>query len=273
MKILCNLHTHTLFCDGKNTPAEMAKAAFDKGFQTLGFSGHSVLPWNEDWCMTKEQQEQYIKEVNAHKDEYKGKMEIVLGLELDSQSVYTMDELSRFSYIIGSVHAATAPTGKFFYADYDQNQFKEAIDAFGGIENFAEQYYNDVVLTAKKESTNILGHFDLFVKFNEKYNFFDESSKWYRDLSLSAAEEVAKTGVIVEVNSGAIARHIKTFPYPSKDILTRFYEKNVPIIISSDAHSTKYIDCFFDESLKLLQTIGFKSLVIYKDGKFCEIKI
>ena len=35
-----NLHTHTLYCDGKDSVEEMVRAAIDKGFTTLGFSGH-----------------------------------------------------------------------------------------------------------------------------------------------------------------------------------------------------------------------------------------
>ena len=45
-----NLHTHTTFCDGKNTPAEMAAAAFAAGLGAIGFSGHSPLD-GEEWCM------------------------------------------------------------------------------------------------------------------------------------------------------------------------------------------------------------------------------
>ena len=32
-------HTHTTFCDGKNTPMEMAEAALRQGLTALGFSG------------------------------------------------------------------------------------------------------------------------------------------------------------------------------------------------------------------------------------------
>lgn len=41
MKHLQNLHTHTIYCDGKDTPEEMILAACEKGFTSLGFSGHS----------------------------------------------------------------------------------------------------------------------------------------------------------------------------------------------------------------------------------------
>ena len=35
-----NFHTHTVFCDGKNTAREMAEKAMELGFTHLGFSGH-----------------------------------------------------------------------------------------------------------------------------------------------------------------------------------------------------------------------------------------
>jgi histidinol-phosphatase (PHP family) len=38
--IRSNFHTHTLFCDGKNTAEEMVQQALANGFEQLGFSGH-----------------------------------------------------------------------------------------------------------------------------------------------------------------------------------------------------------------------------------------
>ena len=40
-KIKCNYHTHTKYCDGKNTPDEMVQRAIELGFTHLGFSEHS----------------------------------------------------------------------------------------------------------------------------------------------------------------------------------------------------------------------------------------
>ena len=36
-----NLHTHSIFCDGKDTIEEMTLEAISKGFDILGFSGHT----------------------------------------------------------------------------------------------------------------------------------------------------------------------------------------------------------------------------------------
>ena len=36
-----NYHTHTTYCDGKNTPEEIVLEAIRLGLDTIGFSGHS----------------------------------------------------------------------------------------------------------------------------------------------------------------------------------------------------------------------------------------
>ena len=45
---LQNLHTHTVFGDGKNTAEEMVLGAIRAGCGSLGFSEHSPLPPEAD---------------------------------------------------------------------------------------------------------------------------------------------------------------------------------------------------------------------------------
>lgn len=42
--MLANFHTHSTFCDGKNTPEEIVLAALEKGFVSIGFSSHGYTP-------------------------------------------------------------------------------------------------------------------------------------------------------------------------------------------------------------------------------------
>ena len=81
-----NYHTHTDFCDGQNTPEEMAEAAAKKGFTALGFSGHSYTDFDTFYCMTPETFPEYCKQVRALREKYKGQMEILLGVERDFYS-------------------------------------------------------------------------------------------------------------------------------------------------------------------------------------------
>ena len=51
--IKANLHTHTTWCDGKNTAEEMVRSAIESGFDVLGFSGHSYTSFDESYCMSR----------------------------------------------------------------------------------------------------------------------------------------------------------------------------------------------------------------------------
>ena len=67
--MLSNLHTHTNFCDGKNSAEEMIVSAIEKGFVSLGFSGHGYTKDDTSYCMTDT--DGYIKEIKRLKAKYK----------------------------------------------------------------------------------------------------------------------------------------------------------------------------------------------------------
>ena len=57
--ILSTVHSHTTYCDGKNTPAEMAEAAYKLGFLSYGFSAHSHLPYKNGYAIKMEKEKLY----------------------------------------------------------------------------------------------------------------------------------------------------------------------------------------------------------------------
>ena len=102
MKGACSVHTHSVMCDGKNTLAEMAQAAFQAGVVSFGASGHSHTPVPEDeGCVLPEDMTAYRKEVLRLRGEYAGGMDVLLGIELDSCADVTAEA---FDYWIGRVH-------------------------------------------------------------------------------------------------------------------------------------------------------------------------
>ena len=68
------LHTHSQFCDGKATMAQMAEKAADFGFVSLGFSSHSPLPYENDWAMREEAYPAYFAEIARLKELYKNNL-------------------------------------------------------------------------------------------------------------------------------------------------------------------------------------------------------
>ena len=52
--IKIDLHIHSTYCDGKSTLRESVDSAIEKGFATIGFSGHSYTFFDESYCMSLE---------------------------------------------------------------------------------------------------------------------------------------------------------------------------------------------------------------------------
>ena len=63
--IIGDIHTHTTYCDGKNTPEEMVRAAIDKGLGVIGFTGHSYTFFDTEYCMKRERLKNYRDEVRS----------------------------------------------------------------------------------------------------------------------------------------------------------------------------------------------------------------
>ena len=76
-----DLHTHTTYSDGKNTPEEMVLAAVCAGLDTIGISDHSYTAIDESYCIKKEKISAYVAEISALKENYKGKIEVLCGIE------------------------------------------------------------------------------------------------------------------------------------------------------------------------------------------------
>ena len=96
-----DLHTHTTFCDGHNTPEEMVLAAIDKGITTLGLLAHSYVNFDRDYSIRPERTEEFRKEVGRLKEKYRGKIELLFGIEAD---YYATEIYGGTDYVIGSVH-------------------------------------------------------------------------------------------------------------------------------------------------------------------------
>ena len=78
-----NLHTHSVFCDGKNTFEELIQSAINKGFTTLGFSSHSLYPGARSWHMPPEKFSEYAKTIIQLKEKYSDIINLQLGYEVD----------------------------------------------------------------------------------------------------------------------------------------------------------------------------------------------
>lgn len=266
--MLSNLHTHTTFCDGNDTPEAVVISAIEKGFDSIGFSGHAYTGFDLRYCM--KDTEAYVLEISALKEKYKGKIQIYLGTEEDAlQSV----ERERYDYIIGSSHYLLK-NGVYYPIDSSHDHFKRCIDAFEhNLAEMAETYYSAFCEYILKRKPDIIGHFDLITKYEELDTPYFYSLKEYNAIAEKYARVASASGSIFEVNTGAISRGLRTFPYPSENILRTILKEGGRITLSSDSHSKDTIDFFFEESRLILKDIGFKTAWFLNKGRFEEVPL
>ncbi|MFI3227823.1 MAG: histidinol-phosphatase [Clostridia bacterium] len=267
--MLQNLHTHTTYCDGKFSATEMIESAISKGLKSVGFSGHSPIPIKNGYCMTYENLPQYIAEINELKQKYEKKCEIFLGLE--TEQLYPID-LSPYDYTISSVHAIIKDD-EVLEVDFQKANIIDDVTRRydGDFYAYITEYYRLVVEASKYG--DILGHFDLVTKYNILNDLFDEKSNKYLDIANSALEKCIKNGIIFEINTGAISRGYTNRFYPAPYLLHLLKENNAKIIITSDAHHADSIDCFYNESVKILKDYGFKKQMFLTKNGFDEVNL
>ena len=248
---LKNFHTHTTYCDGKNTAEEMILAAINQGFTALGFSGHSHTSIDPSYCMTTDETRRYIDELKALREK---STRTRSGYTSVLRQIFTQTKLICRSLTIQSVPVHYVKAGDV-YVPVDESPAQHQIDYvnkyFGGsFISFSQAYYENVAKLGEKINPSFIGHFDLVTKFNENDCLFSTKDPRYIEAWQAAADELLKLKVPFEINTGAIARNCRVTPYPALDIAEYITERGGEFILSSDCHDSDFLSCGFDECLK-----------------------
>ncbi|MCL2442579.1 MAG: histidinol-phosphatase [Treponema sp.] len=272
-----SMHTHTLFCDGKDDVETMCRTAYEKQLTSIGFSAHAPIEKqtgkSSEWNLKEDKIEDYIVEVLAAKERWLGKLDVFLGYEADyikgRRSPLDSDIIAlNLDYIIGSVHYLYPENGsEGFTVDGSIQEFNKGLKE--GYNNDPERlmhsYYDAVAEMITAGGFDILGHADLIKKNTQgKYS-------WLKEGEINRQREIAhlasKAGIVIEVNTGGLNRNKTVDVYPSLSFLQLFREYNVPVIITSDAHKAKDLDGNYDIAIKTLNLANFKEHMLFI-GKF-----
>lgn len=236
-----DLHMHTVFSDGRDTPEEMVREAIRKGLETVGISDHST----GDPCgMTHEDRAAYKAEIARLKEKYAGQIRVLCGLERD----FLTDDFTEYDYTIGSVHWLPMPDGHRVSIDWTAEKLREGAEKYFGGDMYAlaEAYYAAEARVVEVTKCDIIGHFDLVTKFIEQDPAFDLHHPGYVKAWQAAADRLLETGKPFEVNTGAMSRGYRTSPYPSEEIRQYLLARGGRLLLSSDAHAKENIAFGFD---------------------------
>jgi histidinol-phosphatase (PHP family) len=273
-----SIHVHDSYSDGIGGPADFVLAAIDKNMEVLGFSAHSPIPLENEWSMKLDDLGPYVTEVLGLKEKYKKQLKIYLGLELDYiegmdvPSYMGLDRLP-LDYYIGSVHYVfSKKLNAYLTVDPDSRSFAYLLKyGFeGSAPELVKKYYENIRSMIDAYSPSVVAHLDIIMKNNIDGRHFSEKESFYTDEVEKTLELIALKGALVEINTGGMSRGFTKIPYPSEHVLRKCRDKNIGIILSSDAHSPHMLTHGYEAALNHVISCGYRSHFIFEDGKFHE---
>ena len=288
--MLFNYHTHSRYCDGKGELREYVEYALSRGFVSLGFSGHAPVPFPSTFAIKDDEYINYCNEVRQLQQEYKGRIDIKLGLEIDyipglQEDFKPLVEKGGLDYVIGGVHLLTNPADvdslrhmlteqserddvrkqipyKLWFIDgprqetYDNGLHHIFHD---DIRAGVKAYFNQQCSMIEQNHPTIVAHPDKIVMHNRE-RYFKSDEKWYRDLLFETLHLIKESGCICEINTRGLykGRHIDY--YPSKEAIRYMNSLNIPVLVGTDAHQPTDLDRF-EGAYDFLKEIGYRQIV------------
>lgn len=270
-----NYHTHSHYCDGKNSIEDHIQSAIKHNIFSLGMSSHCPVPFENGWSMKLVDLNTYLEEIDQLKLKYKGSIDLYKSLEVDyipgiiGPSHPTISDAD-LDYVIGSLHFVDAfEDGQPCVIDGPHNAFLRGLESIhkGDIKVAVKRFFSITRQMVREDCPDIVGHFDK-IRMQNKNGLWDETSEWYRQEILNTLEEIQSSNAIVEVNTRGIYKKNTPEPYPSLWALDQIKRMGVPICMNSDGHQPKEIIGVFEATSKMLHQKGFREVSIFANGQW-----
>jgi histidinol-phosphatase (PHP family) len=255
MPIQCDYHMHTPLCQHAAGPMEAyVERAIELGLREVGFSDHNPLPngFGANVRMKESELEYYVQRVTDLQFQYRGKIDVMLGLELDyieGLEDYLARQIAAYpwDYILGSVH----------YLDRECRVGSWSKNYPGGIDEHYTRYFALVRQLAQSGLCDIIAHLDV-VKRNAQV-----PTPRGLDQVTATLQTIAQAGLAVEINTSGY-RHSELVdgpqPYPALPFVREALALDIPLTVNSDAHAPEQVGTKFGEIEGFLKKSGCQHL-------------
>ncbi|MDR1693724.1 MAG: PHP domain-containing protein [Lactobacillaceae bacterium] len=258
-------HTHSNAFnayDAFNTTEEMVRKAEEIGYSEIGVSNHLIFhpnmpldhrmffnDYNKALDLYKRTADE-IREVGT-----KSKIKVYLGWEVDyfpsAEWRKLFEKLLKeldYDYLIGSNHYIwdkdlTKIINLYRLFLYDDFLTPELM------KKFISNHWDNLAEIAKSGYFDFIGHLDVI-----RVQGLCVGSEW-DDKKMEAIEAIAKHKHPYELNTSGITKTGEQ--HPAVWMLKELQKRNVPIVISDDAHKTEQLGAHYETAEKLLQDLNY----------------
>ena len=263
MLIPGDYHTHSYRCNHAiGELEEYIQRATQLSLPEVGLSDHFpmyLLPEQfHKYAMDKNLLDEYILETKTLRNQYLSQILIKHAFEMDYHTAVfpkykaaIKPILPELDYIIGSIHGIAwndyviPITGTFLFPD---NFITNDTDSL-----FLE-YYQELYKLVKTDFYDILGHFDVIKKLNIPIN--EHAIVW--ESVLKVLDALESSSMAVEINTSGLRKQNELYPAPM--IIQELIDRNIPLILGSDAHNPEHVGYAFEDTITFLRKKGLKYL-------------
>ena len=118
------------------------------------------------------------------------------------------------------------------------------------------------------KSYDILAHLDLPKKYGYRYS---DDAKYYKMID-NLLDAVKLQGLALECSTAGLRKYIGEI-YPDKKILKIAIDKDIPILVNSDAHKPSEVGYKFKKTLQMLRNLGLTKLCKFSNRKIEFVEI
>jgi histidinol-phosphatase (PHP family) len=158
-----------------------------------------------------------------------------------------------FDYVVGSVHFLRE--GAVDMDDYS------VWDSGRSVEQIWRRYFETVGESARCGLFDIIAHPDLVKYWGSAQRPLPEGDlrRYYEP----AVEGIAESGAAVEVSTAGLRKPVGEM-YPAPAFLAMCVEADVPVALSSDAHTPQHVGAGYEQALELLERAGVRELCVFE---------
>lgn len=252
-------HMHSNFsADCSVKMEDMVHGAISKGLTKICFTEHIDYEYPDKSFIFEFNLHEYDEKVKQLQHKYQDKIKIHKGVEIGVQphildQYKTLMDQETFDFVICSMHT----TDKKGLHSGDLFKDKSIDDAY-------QLYYEELLYCVQNfKQYNILGHLDLV----KRYTIHKPSTNHFHEIISEIFKIIIPEGKGIELNTSGTRYGLQS-GMPSKDILELYRQYGGEIItLGSDAHRVSELAYEFQESLALLQSIGFKEIATFSEQK------
>ena len=268
--ISADLHTHTRYSHGADSPEDMYAAAAAAGLAYIGFSEHSPRP--ETFTYRHEYRDKlmahlpdYFREVRALRDNAgAGAPRALLAMEMDwldgeENFIRKACKAADFDYLIGSVHFL----GHWGFDD-DADDWRGASEE--QCETWYAAYFTAWEAMIRSGLFQIAAHPDLI-----KIYSVDRFRAWLarpagRAQVRRALTAMRDAGMALEISSAGLRKPCREI-YPAPPIMELAAELTIPVAFASDAHSVRDVGRDFDRLADYARRFGYTQHAVFERGR------